>query len=543
MSSYKVAGPKGWRINILSIIIFAIFSLVFLRVFYISYIRHEELSETAKNQYERAKDSQISRGEILLKNNDGKYIVAAGKERVPYLYVIPRQTIDPEKTANQISLILPDISREDILKILSKKNDPFELISKNISEEKVSTVHDLNFPNIKIGYEEERSYPLGNFLSHVIGFLGFEGDKRIGQYGLEGFYDHLLKEDISIVLTIDSNIQSLIEASLNDLMKKWSAPSGTIIVEDPNTGAILGMVSSPSFNPKVYNKYELDRFINSATQEMFEPGSTFKGITMSAGIDTGKISPLTQYEDSGIVVIGGYTIKNFDEKAYGAKTMTQVLEKSLNTGAVFVQNLLGNDTFLNYVVNFGFGKKTEIDLGGEAQGDVANLYSGRKINFATASFGQGIAVTPIQLINAYSAIANGGKLMRPYVVDEIIYSDGQIKKTAPNIVGIPITEKTSAQLKAMLVNVVENGFDKVRIPGYDIAAKTGTAQIPEAGGYSDKFVHDMIGFAPAFSSRFTILIKIDKPEGIRFAADSLSPTMKNITKFLLNYYNIPPTKQ
>jgi cell division protein FtsI/penicillin-binding protein 2 len=348
-----------------------------------------------------------------------------------------------------------------------------------------------------------------------------------------------------IVLTLDQNIQSLVENKLDALLKKWGAPSGSIIVQEPNTGQILAMAASPSFDPNSYFDYRLEDFVNPNVQEVFEPGSSFKSITMAAAIDTGAVTPETTYYDEGEVKIGSYSIKNFNEKANGTQTMRQVLQHSLNTGAIFAQGRTGDDNFLNYVVGFGFGQKTGVDLSGEISGNISNLYSGRKINFATASFGQGIAVTPIQLINAYSAIANGGKLMRPHVVKEIIHSDGSRQKIEPQVIGSPITQKTSNQLKSMLVDVVEKGFDKARISGYDIAGKTGTAQIPDGkGGYlgNDQFIHNFVGFAPAYAPRFTILIKMDKPKGIKFAADSLSPVFGEIARFLLRYFNIPPTR-
>jgi len=324
------------------------------------------------------------------------------------------------------------------------------------------------------------------------------------------------------------------------LVNQWSADSGTIIVQDPNSGAILAMASSPSFDPNNYGASPLQNFVNPATQRPFEPGSTMKTITMAAGIDANVVSPNTTYEDKGVVSIASYEIKNFDEKAHGVNTMTQVLEKSLNTGAIFVQRLLGQKNFINYFQKFGFGKKTEIDLAGESSGNISNLETGREINFATASFGQGVTVTPIQLIGAYSAVANGGKLLRPYVVKSRSDRPGE---TQPLIVGVPISEKTSAQLKEMLTNAVDHGSIRTKVTGYDVAAKTGTAQVADPeGGYADTFIHDMVGFAPSFGPRFTILIKLDNPKGVRFASSSLASAFQNLTKFLLNYFDIPPTR-
>ena len=224
--------------------------------------------------------------------------------------------------------------------------------------------------------------------------------------------------------------------------------------------------------------------------------------------------------------------------------MTQVLEKSLNTGAIYMEERLGDDNFLNYVLDFGFGQASGVDLAGEVGGDISNLYSKRKINFVTAAFGQGIAVTPLQLINSYSAVANGGKLMRPHIVKAVVHPDGSQTQTMPEIISTPISERSALTISKMLVDVVDHGFDKVRITGYDVAGKTGTAQIasPE-GGYSDQFIHDMVAFAPAFAPKFVILIKLDKPQGLKFAADSLSPTMGKMTRFLLNYFNVPPSRE
>jgi len=400
----------------------------------------------------------------------------------------------------------------------------------------------------------ERYYPKGVFAAQVLGFVGYREHERVGQYGVESFYDETLRgletdqrsigEDI--VLTIDPNIQSYSEVTLDALLKKWSSPRGSIIVQDPATGALLAIASSPSFDPNKYGSFNYADFLNPVVQEQFEPGSSFKPVTMSAAIDSDSLTPNTTYEDTGAVTIGSYTIKNFNEKANGLQTMRQVLEHSLNTGTIFAERRMGNDNFLNYLVAFGFGQKTGVDLPGEVAGSINNLYQGRAINFATASFGQGIAVTPLQLINAYSAIANGGKLMKPYIVREILHADGSSTVTKSSFIGAPISEKTSAQIRGMLVDVVDNGFDKARVKGYDVAGKTGTAQIPDGrGGYLEnkQFIHNFVGFAPAYAPRFVILIKMDKPQGITFASDSLSPVFGDLAAYLIRYFNIPPTRQ
>lgn len=408
-----------------------------------------------------------------------------------------------------------------------------------------------------------RFYPEGKLASSVVGFLGFQGKNRIGQYGLEEYYEPWLSGQVgfknflskvglaessaagsSLVLTIDKNIQFFIETKLAELVKKWSAQGGSIIVQDPQSGAILAMANYSDFDPNQYSKYPLETFINSAVQRPFEPGSSFKPITMAAALDSGAVKPETGYFDSGEIKVGSSTIRNYDLKSNGWQTMTQVLEKSINTGAVFAMRQTGQDKFLEYVQRFRFGEKTDVDLAGEAKGDIRNLFSGREINFITASFGQGISVTPLQLVNSYSAIANGGRLMRPYVVEKIIKANGESVEITPEVVNEPITAETAKTLTSMLVLVIDNGsIKKAKVSGYKIAGKTGTAQEakPE-GGYADFFIHNLVGFAPAENPRFTLLVKLDRPQGIETAAVSLADSFGDISRYLINYYGIPPTQ-
>ncbi|MBI2057392.1 MAG: penicillin-binding protein 2 [Candidatus Yanofskybacteria bacterium] len=554
-----------WRVNIFLISILLAWGLVFYRLFYLSYLQQAFFIKTAETQYENQKEILAKRGNIYVRDltTKEKDLVATQKT-YPFIYVIPKETIDVSLAAQKLNEIF-GISMEQASKLFEKKDDPFEVVERYPSEAQLSAVRGLNIKEISIGYEERRIYPAGSFLSQALGFLGFSGDDRIGQYGIESFYDNRLSGDSyadasffgkknnlqqtanrgdDIILTIDKNIQLFAEQELSYLMKKWGSVSGSIIIQNPQDGSILAMAGSPSFDPNNYGQYRLENFTNKSVQEMFEPGSSFKPITLSAALDQKKVTPETTYFDSGEVDVAGYKIKNFNEKSFGTQTMNQVLEKSLNTGAIFAEEKLGDKNFLNYAVNFGFGQTTGIDLAGESSGDISNLYSGRKINFITASFGQGIAVTPIQLVNAYSALANGGRLYRPFIVQELVKPNGEVIKTEPELIGTPISEKTSSQIKAMLVKVVENGFDKARVKGYDVAGKTGTAQIAsKEGGYSEEFVHDIVGFAPAFDPKFVVLIKLEKPKGIKFASDSLSPSLGKIVKFLLNYFQIPPTRQ
>lgn len=575
------------RINLFFILVTVISSLIIYRLFIVSVVRHSSYLRTAQTQSENIHNI-LARGNIYLSDKDAARFLASMNKKFPLAYIVSSDIkSDKEEAVKNISQVL-QIDENIVREKINSGSNKVRVLARKITTEQVQAIKNLNIKGVNVSYETDRFYPGGNLAANIIGFLGYDAEgKRAGQYGVESYYDRELfgkREDpekllisatafkflqsvknlvlgygqnknpaseqefdkpVDIVLTVDKNVQTFIEEKLKVVMEKWQAESGVIIVQEPQTGKILAMADWPSFDPNNYADIKSEYFLNSSTQEIYEPGSSFKPVTMSAGIDLGKVMPQTSYEDIGFVNVAGYTIKNFSEKVFGRQTMSQVLEKSINTGVMFVENLIGDDNFLNYVINMGFGQKTGIDLPGEVSGDVTNLYSGRKINYLTASFGQGIAVTPIQLINAYSAIANGGKLMRPYVADKIIREGGQEEITQSEILSIPISERTSLGLRSMLVSVVDNGFDKAKIKGYDVAGKTGTAQMPDGkGGYSeDQFIHNFVGFAPAYNAKFVVLIKMDKPRGIQFAADSLSPVFRDIAWFLLNYYNILPTRQ
>ncbi len=552
----------NFRINVFFVLVLITSSLILYRLFVLSYIRHSIYSQTATAQKENITNI-LARGNIYLKDpTSNNLFLAATNNKFPLAYVVPAKVdwgINDGKLA-QVADILK-INKDSILNIIKSGQNSSKVLARRIDVNQAGQIKKINLKGLGVSYETDRFYPGQRLASNVLGFLGYDLNGRSGQYGIESYYDNdlfgrtALKSSVGgnnmfnrpsdVVLTIDKNIQAYAEDKLESVLKKWNAQDGTIIVQDPNSGKILAMADKPSFDPNNYSDFQPGLFLNKNVQEVFEPGSSYKPITMSAGLDLGKVTPQTTFNDEANVNISGYTIKNFNEKNFGVVTMSQVLEKSINTGAMFVENIVGDDNFLNYVINSGFGQRTGIDLPGEVNGDITNLYSGRKINYLTASFGQGIAVTPIQLINAYSAIANGGKLMRPYVVEKIIKEGGEEIVTKPEIISIPFSEKTSNKLRSMLVGVVDNGFDKARIKGYDIAGKTGTAQIPDGkGGYDEhEFIHDFLGFAPAYDPKFVILIKMDKPKGIQFAADSLSPTFREMAAFLLNYYKIPPTRK
>ncbi len=546
---YKKRDWELFFIYLMLALIFFAYFITLYNIFKIQILDKYNLTSSSTKKVKR----EIERGEIFFVDKFQKKYKAASNVNEYDVYAVPKNIENKKEFSKKVSELL-NLNYNVILTRVSKKDDPYEPIKNGISEEVKAKIDSLNLEGIGYKIKKKRKYPNDNLASHLLGFVSLKKSKGVGQYGLEEFYDeelsgekyqNLNKDNIKgdgLILNVDPNIQFKIEEELKRAIEKWEAKGGSIIVMNPKNGKILAMANYPDFNPNEYFKVkDISVFKNNAISSQYEPGSIFKPITMAIGIDLGVITPDTTYKDKGFVKLSGYTIRNYDGKAHGEKTMTNVLEKSLNTGTVFVVQQIEKEKYYKYVKKFGFGEKTGIDLSGEVSGNIRNLESKRDINYATASFGQGIAVTPIQMVQAISAIANGGYLIKPEVVDGIAYFDGSFLNIKPVIKRRVISKETAQKVQKMMVSVVENGFDKAKIKGYFVAGKTGTAQIPNQGkpGYSDETIHSFIGFAPAFDAKFVVLVKLDKPNA-RFASQTTTSVFKKIMSYLLSYYNVPP---
>ena len=541
------------RILFLLIIFISFGLLIWGRFFYLSVIRYEYYLAKAKI-LSVATSSAAPRGSIFLTDKDSLPFAAALNKEFPLVYAVPAKIKEPKILAEKLAPIL-ELDKETLIQKLSKTGDPYEILKKRVSEEVVKAVKDQNEIGIGIDDETLRYYPEGLYLSHTIGFLGFNKNGQTGQYGLEEYYDKELSgfvSSVDLILTIDSAIQSQAGILLLKTIGDWQADGGSIVVMDPKDGSILAIASSPDFDANNYSSIKNhDFFINPVTLKRYEPGSVFKPITMAIGIETGAVTPETEYYNTGTVKVGDKIISNsIPDKILGWQTMTKVLEQSLNTGAVFVEQKISKDVFLKFLKDFGINGKTGIDVA-EIGGDLSVLESMRDINFATASFGQGVALTPIELIRALSAIANGGKLIRPHLVKKVVYHNGENylpARTGEAKNGLPrqiISPETSAKLINMMTKVVESGSGRrAGVTGYTVAGKTGTAQVPdlEGGGYLDQYIHTFVGFAPAYDPKFIALIKLDNPKGVRFAESTVVPVFSDLAKFIFSYYQIPPDK-
>ena len=547
---------------------------VIARFFQLTVIQHKFYASWAENEHLLSKTLIPVRGQIFVhENKTGAIVPVVTNIKKDLVFAEPPDIVDKQTTAATLARLL-ELPRAQILEKISDNEKKWVSLKKELSESQSLAIVALKLSGIHLQSESYRFYPEKNFASQVLGFLGFNGDTRTGRYGIEENYDRTLagsagflslEKDLKggwitsvnrdveaavdgadIVLTLDRAIQFKAEEILKDTVEQHKADGGSLIVLEPKTGKVLAMASFPNFDPNTFNQVEdVGVFRNRAITDTYEPGSVFKPMTMSAAIDTGAVTPDTTFEDTGVVELAGYQIHNANNKVYGVSSMTRVLEQSINTGAVFAEEKTGKEKFLEYVKRFGFGSTTGITLPAESGGDIRNLPNGGDVHYATASFGQGITVTVLQMAQAYATIANGGKMMKPYIVEKIIRKTVPPEEIGTQEVRQVISTQSANTLGAMLVNVVENGHGKrAAVPGYYIAGKTGTAQVAKAGGGYDPSITNgtFAGFGPAENPRFVIVVKITNPKDVRFAESTAAPAFGEMAKFLVNYLQIPPTR-
>lgn len=546
------------------------------RLFVLQVVEGQAAREQADAQHSIYQKLFPSRGEIKLANNLSLDTTAVATDLKSYLvYAVPPDIINPSLTAASLAEVL-QMDKKDILQKITASDKKYVPIKKQLTDQEQEQIKALKLSGIFFDSEDTRYYPQNNLLSQTLGFVGYKNTgQKGGLYGLEKYFDAELAgtpgqlvaekdtggslifgaknsgqpatDGVNLILTVDQTIQFQAESMLKDMVTKNGADSGSVIVADPKTGKILAIANYPDFNPNQYGKVtDPGVFNNQAAAGRYEPGSTFKAVTMAAAIDEGKITPQTTYTDAGFVNVDNYTIKNAEPGGRGVVTMTQALDFSLNTGAIFAENQLGNPDFLKYLNNFGFGQKTGIELP-ETAGDLSGLKGNITVNYDTASFGQGFSVSPLQMVQAYMALANNGRMMKPFIVQSKIYPDGHGVITQPTEIRQVVSTSTAATISAMLVDVVENGFGKkAAVPGYFLAGKTGTAQVPRRDGKPGYEPNDnigsFIGYGPVEDPKFVMLVRVDHPRDVQFAESTAGPTWGKLAQFILNYLRIPPTR-
>jgi cell division protein FtsI/penicillin-binding protein 2 len=557
-----------WRYPFVFITLVFFFICVIGRLFYWQVVKAEMLSELARSQYSGLVKVLPRRGEI--KTSDG-FPIAASK--VSYLvFLNPTEVKNKTLTINTLSSLL-DVQKASI----SSQLLPDRLwvsIKSGVSASKKEEVGKMQIPGV--GFEERysRFYPEASVAAHLVGFVGKnEAGQDKGYVGLEGFYDRLLRgkegyavelhdalgrpilskridstrssDGGNLSLSIDRSVQFLAEQKLKDGIERYGALGGMVGIMDPATGDIIAMASFPSFSPQKYSEYEESLYTNPFITHTYEPGSTLKPIIMASALDAGIITPQTKCAIcGGPITVSDYDLHTWNDKYYKDTNMIEVIQHSDNTGMVFVALRLGVDKMISYLTRFGIGELTDIDL----QGEIAPSFKPRsawyEVDLATTGFGQGISVTPIELLSAFSGLANEGKIMQPRVVRALENSNGEVLKVPVKTKRTPISAKTAKVMTEILVNAVEKGEAQwTKLKGYRIAGKTGTASIPVAGHYDpDSTITSFIGFAPAEKPKFVMLVILEKPTSSIYAAETAAPIFFDIARDLLSYYGIPPSE-
>lgn len=542
------------------------FLVLGFRLFQKQIMEHNIYAASAENQYIVKQNLPAVRGQIYASD---MFPLATNIEYYQVL-AVPKNIKNPDEVASKLAPIL-GMAKNDIFDLINNSKSYLPPLKHGLTEAQGDKIAALKISGVTVLPEAARVYPEGQLASQILGFVNKEGD---GQYGIEGFYNEELKgyggeilaeKDIKgrffnigekinpqngadFILTIDHAVQYQAEQVLAEAIKKYQADSGSIVVMDPKNGKILAIAGNPTYDPNKYNEVSQEKqgvFNNPVIANAWEPGSVFKPLIMAAAINEGKIQPDTTQVFGASVKVDSYDIHTSTNEAYGKETMTNVLEHSDNVGMVWVSQQIGKETEYQYVKNFGFGRKSGIELSTEAEGKVDDVKKWSNAQAATISFGQGITVTPIQLVTAVASIANGGHLMKPYIVSETHEANGHIDQRQPQEVKQVLSNETANKVKDMLVSVVENGHGKkAAVAGYKVAGKTGTAQVPKPGGgyYDDRHVGSFVGFAPADDPRFAMLVRLDQPKNVDWAESSAAPTFGEMAKWLLQYCGVPPTK-
>lgn len=547
---------------------FALFYIaILLKLFYWQIVEAEGLRLAGRTQSTLSLVTTAKRGDILFHDN---FPLATNK--ISYLLYANPKKVD---STDSYSKLLSPILQVDAASIAARLSQNLYWVSlqSRLSYEQKKQIDDLRLNALGFEQQTERDYPEASLAAHLVGFVGKnqEGEDQ-GYFGVEGFYDrqlrgrpgstYLIKDALgnpiltdvredkkidgrNLVTSIDRSVQYMADAQLKKGLERYDAEGATVIIMQTKTGKILAASSYPKFDPQKYWEYDGKFYTSPIVSNLFEPGSTFKILVMAAGIDSGVVTPDTKCDNcAGPVEQNGFSIRTWNDQYIPNINMTQVIQHSDNTGMVFVAKKMGIDRFLSYINNFGIGTLTGIDIQGEVTQQLRAARKWKDIDLMTASFGQGISITPIQLITAVNAIANGGKLMRPIVVDKIITPDNKTIDINPQEVRQVVSSATAKVMTWMMVNAVENGEAKfAKIANYNIAGKTGTAQIAVKGHYDPTNTNaSFIGFFPAEDPQITMLVIVNKPHSSIYGAETAAPTFFAIARDLIQYYNIEPSK-
>ena len=546
-----------------------------LRLYFVQIVNGDKYERDALGQYREASPDTENRSDIFFKKKDGELVAAAGMQTGWRIAIQPKNLTGANEMYEKLNAVLP-VDKERFFASAGKENDPYEEIAFRVSDSEAAAVRKLKIPGVILVQDRWRMYPAATLAAHAIGFVGYQGNKKVGVYGLERYYEDLLSrastglyvnpfaeiftsiesllakdprtEEGDIITSIEPSVEQNLESVLEDIQKAYEPKLAGGIIMNPRTGEIIAMAARPDFNPNTYSTVaDHSVFGNPLVEALYEMGSIMKPLTLAAAIDAGAITAGTTYNDEGFIMKSGKKISNFDGKARGVVSMQEVLNQSLNTGASFAEERMGHDTFAKYMYSYGLGEETGIDLPNEVAGNIRAIERGVDVDYASASFGQGIAVTPIGMIRALGALANSGLLPEPHIAAAVRYESGIVRNVTTPTQKRVLKPETVETMATMLTEV----YDKALLNGelkqehYSIAAKTGTAQIgiPGGGGYyEDRFLHAFFGFFPSHDPKFIVFLYAVEPKKEIYASHTLAKPFLEIAKFLINYYNISPDR-
>lgn len=561
------------RVRIIAGALALVAFVLLVRLYMLQIMHGEEYRNRATEQYAHGV-TIMSRGTIFFSDKNGRRVSAAALTPGYTLAVVPSQIEDAEDAYRRINALFP-IDRDAFITKATKPDDPYEEIAARVPADRGALIKDAEIPGVRPVPTRWRVYPGGTAAAHTIGFMGYgDGTTISGQYGLERFYDGILSRSgaglygnffaelfsnlsrperserpgADIVTSIEPTVQGFLEEELERYVRVWHPQSAGGIIMDPSTGEIVAMAARPAFDPNNIADADPLSFKNPLVEDVYEFGSIMKPLTMAAGIDAGVVTPGATYRDQGYAIYDRLKIQNFDGKGRGTVSMQEVLNQSLNTGAAHIAvEKLGTAKFREYFDRYHLTTPTGIDLPNEAGPLVQNLTSPRDIEYATASYGQGFAVTPIAMVRALGTLANHGVVPAPHVVTMFDYPGEFGKKLESVPRERAISEETADTVTRMLVEVVDKALRSgtVKVPELSIAAKTGTAQIAEVsarGYYSDRYLHSFFGYFPAYDARFIVFFYAVAPQGAQYASETWTTPFMESVQFIMTYYDIEPDR-
>lgn len=564
------------RVRIIALALIVVALVIIGRLYFIQVHSHEVYAEKAERQYVHTVRDLYTRGSIYFTTKDRNHVSAASVQQGYVLALNPELISNAEELCATLTATIKTVPDDCRDKAVASGRTYVELIPRLAAEE-AEKLKPLELEGVQLYRNQWRYYPGNTLASRMLGFVGYTERSETelhGKYGLERQYDNVLfrPREVStvnlfaelfsnlgdvtdgeatgpgdIILTVEPTVAHTLDKILKQTNDTYKSELTGAIIMDPKTGAIYAMSVVPNFDLNDRGDADVEDFKNVLVEDVYEFGSTIKALTMAAGLDSRAITRTSTYYDPGCIELNTKKICNYDGKGRGTVDMQQVLSQSLNTGVSHIVTTMGRDKFRDYFLNFKLGSESGIDLPNEAKGLVENLQSPRDVEYATASFGQGIALTPIAAARALAALGNGGYLVTPHLVSGVKQPDGTIKELRYPEGAQVLRPETSEEISRILTTVVDEALlgGTVAQPHHTIAAKTGTAQMsdPATGKYSENdYLHSFFGYFPAYEPRFIVFMYTVKPQGVRFASETLTLPFMDIAKFLINYYSIPPDR-